>query len=50
MAAGALIVFGLSVSIATLFWNHPVSLFSFLALGALPVFGGIGLYLADHLR
>lgn len=48
--AGALIVFGLGVSTATLFWNHPVSLFAFLALGVLPAVGGIGLYLAEHLR
>lgn len=48
--AGALIAFGLVVEALTLLWNHPVSLFSFLTLGAFPLLAGIGLYLSASLR
>ena len=48
--AGALIAFGLVVEALTLLWNHPISLFSFLTLGALPLLAGIGLYLSASLR
>lgn len=48
--SGVLIAFGLVVEALTLFWNHPVSLFSFLTLGALPLLAGIGLYLSASLR
>ena len=48
--AGTLVAYGLVVEALTLFWNHPVSLFSFLTLGALPLLAGIGLYLSASLR
>ncbi len=43
--AGILIAAGLIVELATLFWNHTVSLFLFLGLGMLLVGGGMLLYL-----
>ena len=43
--SGVLIVFGLSVELATLFWNHPVSFFLFLVLGAGLMSAGMLLYL-----
>lgn len=43
--SGAAIAAGLGIQLATLFWNHPVSFFLFLTLGAGLVSGGILLYL-----
>lgn len=43
--AGLLIGAGILVELGTLFWNHPVSLFLFLALGAGLVGSGMVLYL-----
>ena len=43
--AGLLIATGIVVELGTLFWNHPVSLFLFLALGAGLVGSGMILYL-----
>ena len=43
--AGILIATGIVVELGTLFWNHPVSLFLFLALGAGLVGSGMVLYL-----
>ena len=42
--SGLLIASGLGVELATLFWNHPVSLFLFLSLGAGLVSAGILLF------
>ena len=43
--AGLLIVTGIVVELGTLFWNHPISLFLFLALGAGLIGTGMVLYL-----
>ena len=43
--AGLLIAAGIVVELGTLFWNHPVSLFLFVALGAGLVGTGMVLYL-----
>ena len=43
--SGLLIALGLGVELATLFWNHPLSLFLFLGLGTLLVGAGMLLYL-----
>lgn len=43
--AGLLIATGIVVELGTLFWNHPVSLFLFLALGAGLIGSGMILYL-----
>ena len=43
--SGLLIVSGLVVELATLFWNHPVSFFLFAALGAGLISAGMLLYL-----
>ena len=43
--SGVLIVSGLGIELATLFWNHPVSLFLFLSLGAGLVTAGMLLFL-----
>ena len=43
--AGFLIAIGIAVVLATLYWNHPVSLFLFLTLGAGLVGTGMVLYL-----
>lgn len=43
--AGLLIAAGIAVVLGTLFWNHPISLFLFLALGAGLVGTGMVLYL-----
>ena len=43
--AGLLIATGIAVELGTFFWNHPVSLFLFLALGAGLVGSGMILYL-----
>lgn len=43
--AGLLIATGIVVELGTLFWNHPVSLFLFLSLGAGLVGTGMALYL-----
>ena len=43
--AGLLIAAGILVELGTLFWNHPVSLFLFLTLGAGLVGTGMVLYL-----
>ena len=43
--AGLLIAAGIVVQLGTLFWNHPVSLFLFLTLGAGLVVAGMLLYL-----
>lgn len=43
--AGLLIAAGIAVQLGTLFWNHPISLFLFLALGAGLVGSGMILYL-----
>ena len=43
--AGLLIAAGIVVQLGTLFWNHPVSLFLFLSLGAGLVGTGMVLYL-----
>ncbi len=43
--SGMLIASGLGFELATFFWNHPVSLFLFLSLGAGLVTGGMLLFL-----
>ncbi len=43
--AGLLIAAGIVVELGTLFWNHPISLFLFLTLGAGLVGAGMLLYL-----
>jgi hypothetical protein len=43
--SGALVVSGLGVELATLFWNHPVSFFLFLVPGAGLMIAGMSLYL-----
>ena len=43
--AGLLIAGGIVVVLGTLFWNHPISLFLFLTLGAGLVGTGMILYL-----
>ena len=43
--SAALIVAGLGVELATLFWNHPVSFFLFVVPGAGLVTAGMALYL-----
>ncbi len=43
--SGVLIASGLGIELATLFWNHPVSFFLFLSLGAGLVIAGSLLYL-----
>ena len=43
--AGWLIAIGIAVELGTLYWNHPVSLFLFLALGAGLIGTGMVLYL-----
>ncbi len=43
--SGMLIASGLGIEMATLFWNHPVSFFLFLSLGAGLVSAGMLVYL-----
>ena len=43
--AGLLIAAGIVVELGTLFWNHPISLFLFLTLGAGLAGAGMLLYL-----
>lgn len=43
--AGLLVATGIAVELGTLFWNHPISLFLFLTLGAGLVGAGMLLYL-----
>ena len=43
--SGGLIAAGLGIELATLFWNHPVSFFLFLAPGAGLVCAGMLFYL-----
>ena len=43
--SGLLIVVGLGIEVATLYWNHPVSFFLFLCVGSLLVGAGMLLYL-----
>lgn len=43
--SGWLIALGLVVVLATLFWNHPVSMTLFLCLGAVLVLAGMSLFL-----
>lgn len=43
--SGLLIVVGLAVEVATLFWNHPVSMTLFLCLGAVLVLAGMAVFL-----
>ena len=43
--AGLLIAAGIVVELGTLFWNHPISLFLFLTLGAGQAGAGMLLYL-----
>ena len=43
--SGAAIAAGLGIQLATLFWNHPVSFFLFLTLGAGLVSAGMLFYL-----
>lgn len=43
--AGALIVSGLGVELATFFWNHPISFFLFVVPGAALMTAGMLLYL-----
>lgn len=43
--SGLLIVSGLAVELATLFWNHPVSFFLFVVPGAALMSAGMLLYL-----
>ncbi len=43
--SGLLIASGLGIELATLYWNHPISLFLFLAPGTLLVGAGMLLYL-----
>lgn len=45
--AGVLIASGLCVELATLFWNHPISLFVFLVPGAILAGGGMLVYLSS---
>ena len=43
--AGLLIAAGIAVELGTLYWNHPISLFLFLTVGAGLVVAGMLLYL-----
>ena len=43
--AGALIIAGLAVQGASLWWNHPLSFIAFLGLGGLLLAAGILIYL-----
>ena len=43
--AGWLIIAGLAVEVATLFWIHPVSMTLFLFLGAVLVLAGMAVFL-----
>lgn len=43
--AGGMIIAGLAVEAATLFWNHPVSMTLFLCLGAVLVLTGMAVFL-----
>ena len=43
--AGWLIIAGMAVEVATLFWNHPVSMTLFLCLGAVLVLAGMAVFL-----
>ena len=45
LVSGWLIAAGLIVVLATLFWNHPVSMTVFLCLGAVLVLAGMSLFL-----
>ena len=42
---GRLIAAGLVVEFGTLFWNHPVSFFLFLGVGAVLIATGMAIYL-----
>ena len=44
-ASGVLIASGLGIELATLYWNHPISLLLFLAPATLLVGAGMLLYL-----
>ena len=48
--AGALIILGLLVELATLFWLHPLSFMTFLAVGALLLALGVPFYLFTLLQ
>ena len=43
--SGLLIMVGLAVEVATLFWIHPVSMTLFLCLGAVLVLAGMAVFL-----
>ena len=43
--SGLLIAVGIAVELATLYWNHPISLFLFLTLGGGLIGAGMLLYL-----
>ena len=43
--AGALIIAGLVVEGASLWWNHPLSFFAFIGVGGLLMLAGILIYL-----
>jgi uncharacterized membrane protein len=43
--AGALIILGLTVQLASLFWNHPLSFLLFVLVGSAIVIAGIIIYL-----
>jgi hypothetical protein len=43
--AGALIIMGLAVQAASLFWNHPLSFIVFVSVGTLLLAAGIVTYL-----
>ena len=43
--SGLLIVIGLTIQLATLLWNHPLSFLTFLFVGSPIVFSGIVVYL-----
>lgn len=45
LVSGWLIAAGLTVVLATLFWNHPVSMTVFLCLGSVLVLAGMALFL-----
>ncbi len=48
--SGLLIASGLGIELATLYWNHPLSFFLFLCLGAVLVGAGMLLYLWSVVR
>jgi hypothetical protein len=48
--AGILIIIGLVIQLATLFWNHPLTFMAFIFVGSPFVAAGIVLYLFSLVR